>query len=104
MSGRVFEQLDLIVCARDNFAFPNNHRADWNFVDRARFHCQAQRLLHKRLVQFHSQRPSPNDLERSTSSSKRYVHAASSWRSTCTTMKKLFFILTISSLSLIAAN
>src|ERR1700730_17407941 len=90
MSRSVFEQLDLIVCARDNFAFPNNYRADRNFVACARFHRQAQRLLDERFIEFHSQRSSPNDLERSTSSSKRHIHAALSGRSTCTLMKKLF--------------
>src|ERR1700719_4583301 len=50
------------------------------------------------------QKPLPNDLERSTSSSKKHVHAGLSGRSTCTPMKQLFLILTISSVSLIAAN
>ena len=41
VGGRIFEQLDLIVRARDNFLFPNNNRADWNFVSGARFRRQA---------------------------------------------------------------
>src|SRR5712664_1006543 len=60
--------------------------------------------MHEGFVQIHSQGRSPNDLGGSISSLKRHVHAALSRRSTCTSMKKLFFILTIFSLSLIGAN
>src|SRR5438045_3060044 len=60
--------------------------------------------MHEGFVQFHGQRRSSNNFGRSTSSLKKHIRTALSGRSTCTAMKKLFFILTIFSLSLIGAN